>query len=202
MGFLQYYGEDYEAIKKGYQVLSFDLPEHGDRKGEKYLCKVQNCVDDLISIANYGRTISKSISIFACSLGAYFCLIAYRDLPLKQCLFLSPVLDMERVIKNIMADFCISEEKLKYEQEIITTAGQTLYWDYYSYVKSHPISKWNIPTSILYGSNDNISEFDAVSDFVSRYQCKLDILEHGEHYFHTDEQFCYFSKWLNENISF
>lgn len=39
-----------EAIDKGYQVLSFDLPEHGDRIGEDYLCKVQNCVSDLTAI--------------------------------------------------------------------------------------------------------------------------------------------------------
>ena len=33
---------------KGYQVLSFDLPEHGERKSdENYLCKVQNCINDL-----------------------------------------------------------------------------------------------------------------------------------------------------------
>lgn len=25
-----------EAIKKGYQVLSFDLPEHGERQNEEY----------------------------------------------------------------------------------------------------------------------------------------------------------------------
>ena len=27
-----------EAILKGYQVLSFDLPEHGDRKASPQLC--------------------------------------------------------------------------------------------------------------------------------------------------------------------
>ena len=36
------------VTKRGYQVLSFDLPEHGERKEDKsYLCKVQNCVSDL-----------------------------------------------------------------------------------------------------------------------------------------------------------
>lgn len=35
-----------EAIAKGYQVLSFDLPEHGDRKEEDYACMVQNCVSE------------------------------------------------------------------------------------------------------------------------------------------------------------
>ena len=37
-----------EVVSKGYQLLSFDLPEHGERKEDtKYLFKVQNCVDDL-----------------------------------------------------------------------------------------------------------------------------------------------------------
>lgn len=36
------------AVKRGFQVLSFDLPEHGDRKDEGIPCKVQSCVSDLI----------------------------------------------------------------------------------------------------------------------------------------------------------
>lgn len=41
------------ASAKGYQVLSFDLPEHGDRKGEATLCKVQTCVQELHQIIDY-----------------------------------------------------------------------------------------------------------------------------------------------------
>jgi len=185
-----------EAIAKGYQVLSFDLPEHGDRKGEDYLCKVQNCVNDLTAIAGYAQTISNHICLFACSMGAYFSLLAYRELPLKQCLFLSPVLNMERIINNLMAWFNVSEERLKIEKEVETPIGQTLYWDYYCYVKSHPIDKWDKPTAILSGSDDNISELDMVSDFTIRFGCKLQVWEHGEHYFHTHEQLQYFRQWL------
>ena len=40
-----------KVINRGYQLLSFDLPEHGERKeNTNYLCKVQNCVKDLNSI--------------------------------------------------------------------------------------------------------------------------------------------------------
>ncbi|WP_371362021.1 IS1595 family transposase ISBth19 [Sporomusa rhizae] len=42
-----------EAIPLGYQVLSFDLPQHGDRKEEPTLCKVQNCVQDLCKIMDF-----------------------------------------------------------------------------------------------------------------------------------------------------
>ncbi len=37
-----------DIIDKGYQLISFDLPEHGERKLDtKYLCQVQNCINDL-----------------------------------------------------------------------------------------------------------------------------------------------------------
>ncbi|MCA1916678.1 MAG: alpha/beta hydrolase, partial [Methanospirillum hungatei] len=53
-----------EAIGKGYQVLSFDLPEHGDRKGEDTLCKVQHCVHDLIEIGKYAEEHWNELSLF------------------------------------------------------------------------------------------------------------------------------------------
>ena len=91
-----------EATALGYQVLSFDLPQHGDRKDDTYLCNVQNCVQDLHTIMTYAKSLSNHISLFACSMGAYFSLLAYSHEPLKQCLFLSPVVNMERIINNMM----------------------------------------------------------------------------------------------------
>jgi len=107
---------------------------------------------------------------------------------------------MERIINNMMAWFNVSEERLKIEKEVETPIGQALYWDYYCYVKSHPIDTWDKPTAILSGSDDNISEPDVVSDFAILFSCKLQVLEHGEHYFHTDEQLRYFRQWLRDNI--
>ena len=48
---------------RGYQLLSFDLPEHGERKESKnYLCKVQNCVEESIftKLFNYIKSIFKN----------------------------------------------------------------------------------------------------------------------------------------------
>jgi len=189
-----------EAVDKGYQVLSFDLPEHGERKSSDYACKIQNCVNDLSTIVGYTQTIASNLNVFACSMGAYFSLLAYKDLPLGQCLFLSPVLNMERIIDKLMTWFNISVDRLEAEKEIKTPIGVTLYWDYYCYVKSHPIDNWLIPTGILYGSEDKLTEFEVVSQFVVRYHCKLQVLEDGEHYFHTDQQLDYFRQWLRSNI--
>lgn len=189
-----------EATARGYQVLSFDLPEHGERKEDAYACKVQNCVQDLKIIINHAQTLSKNISLFACSMGAYFSLLAYKHEPLKQCLFLSPVVNMERIIDNMMTWFNISESRLKTEKEIPTPIGKTLYWDYYSYVKEHPVVEWNNSTSILYGSEDNLCEFDVVSGFAKLFNCDFQVMDNGEHYFHTQEQLQFFKHWLKKSI--
>ena len=93
------------AVRKGYQVLSFDLPEHGDRLNSNYPCTVQNGVQDLCLVEDYAKDSWKHISLFACSLGVYFSLVAYQEIRFERCLFLSPILDMEHLIRNMMKWF-------------------------------------------------------------------------------------------------
>jgi len=188
-----------EAVPLGYQVLSFDLPKHGDRLNEPTLCKVQNCVSDLSKVIEYAKTISLEISLFACSMGAYFSLLTYKEELIKQSLFLSPVVDMKRLIDNMMTWFNVSEERLKTEKEICTPA-ETLYWDYYCYVKDNPIIKWNSPTAVLYGEKDAICEYESVSSFANQFNCELKVMETGEHYFHTPEQLSYLRLWIQEHL--
>ena len=189
-----------EAVSNGYQVISFDLPEHGDRKHESTPCKVQNCVRELHAVMRYARSHFENISLFACSMGAYFGLLAYLQEELKQALLLSPVVEMELIINRMMQSFDVSEERLSIEKEIKTPIGKTLYWDYYSYVKEHPIISWKTPTSILCGSEDNINETDVVSAFAKRFGCDLQVMQNAEHYFHTKEQLSHLRQWLRKRI--
>ena len=190
-----------KVTKKGYQLFSFDLPEHGERKDNKnYLCKVQNCVNDLKQIIEYAKKNYDEINLWACSMGAYFSLLAYKDEDIKSCLFLSPVVNMKIIIDNMMLWSNTTEEKLKAKQEINTEFGQTLYWDYYKYVKENPIVNWNKETYILYGSKDNMQEQSIIQDFSNKFNCKLSILENGEHYFHTEKQLDYYKSWLDKTL--
>lgn len=190
-----------EVVSLGYQVLSFDLPQHGHRKDEPTLCKVQNCVYDFYKVLDFAKAYSTEINLFACSMGAYFSLLAYKDVSIKQSLFLSPVVDMSRIIDNMMTWFKISKDQLKAEQVISTPVGQTLYWDYYCYVKENPITYWTSPTAILYGKEDNLCEFDVVSSFANKFDCALEVMDRGEHYFHTPEQLNFFRQWLKKHLS-
>lgn len=190
------------VVSKGYQVLSFDLPEHGERKDDtNYLCKVQNCVKDLNQIIEYARKNYTEINLWACSMGAYFSLLAYKDKDIKQCLFLSPVVNMKVIIDNMMLWSNTTEEKLKEKQEIKTDCGQTLYWDYYEYVNNNPITNWNKKTFVLYGNKDNLQDENIIKDFCNNFNCSLSILENGEHYFHTEEQLKLYGNWIDKTIT-
>jgi len=187
------------AADKKHQVISFDLPGHGERKTGKAECTVQDGVHDLSIIGDFVKHKWNNVSLFGCSLGAYFSLAAYQDLEFAKCLFLSPILDMEHLIKNTMKLFNVSEESLKEKGEIPTPTGDTLSWQYYAYVKEHPILKWENKTHILYGSNDNLTERSIVDDFSTRFHVDLEVLENGEHHFHTREQLEFLDKWLRRN---
>ncbi|MDR0293772.1 MAG: alpha/beta hydrolase [Oscillospiraceae bacterium] len=189
-----------KAAQRGFQTISFDLPEHGDRRDENYPCMVWNGVHDLKVIGDYVFSKWDTVCLYGSSLGAYFSLLAYKDLPLRKCVFLSPVLDMERVIRNMMAGVNISEHDLREKQEIPALMGETLYWDYYCYVRDHPIDKWNVPTSILYGSGDAITEYEVVRGFTKRFNCDLTVLEGSEHWFHTERQLRFLDTWLDKHI--
>ncbi|WP_010291852.1 alpha/beta hydrolase [Clostridium senegalense] len=189
-----------EALKKGYQVLSFDLPEHGERKNESTPCKVQFCVSDLSIIMNYAKEHWKEVNLFACSMGAYFSLLAYKSDILRKALFLSPVVNMERIIENMMRWFNITPERLQKEMIIETPIGQKLYWDYFCYVKQHPINTWNVDTDILYGAKDELCEFETINYFTKKYYCELEVVDEAEHYFHTEEQLNVFKYWLRKRI--
>ena len=70
----------------------------------------------------------------------------------------------------------------------------------YEYVKENPIVNWKKKTNILYGNKDNLQDENLIKDFCSKYNCELDILENGEHYFHTEGQLAYYKEWLNDSV--
>src|SRR5699024_2305332 len=85
------------------------------------------------------------IPLLANSIGAYFAMLALGDQAPDRALFVSPVLDMERLILDMMSWAGVSEQALREKSEIATDFGETLSWEYLSYVREHPIA-WQVPT--------------------------------------------------------
>ncbi len=188
-----------EAAKKGYQTLSFDLACHGERVYEIEPLMADKCVSELKGMLAFAKGLAKRICVFGCSMGAYFSLLAFRDESVERAWFLSPVTDMERIIRNIMRFCNITEDEFR-ERKTIENPIETLYWDYYIYVKDNPIEKWEIPTFILRGEGDTLCEKEYVSAFAERFDCELTEQRGGEHWFHTDSELDFFRNWLKERL--
>ena len=84
------------AVRRGYQTIAFDLPQHGERINESARCDIWNGILDLTAVGDYVFERWDKVCLYACSLGAFSSLHAYRDRRFGRCLFQSPVLDMER----------------------------------------------------------------------------------------------------------
>ena len=87
---------------------------------------------------------------------------------------------VQRIIQNMMGWFHVTEQQLQEQQTVPTPIGQTLYWDYYVYVQTHPVCEWGIPTHILYGSRDELCEEQA--DLLPIFLC---ILQNFPQFFHA-----------------
>ena len=113
----------------------------------------------------------ENITLIANSIGAYYAMAAHLDHLVNVAFFISPVVDLEKL------------------------NGVTLSDEYLRYVRNHPI-KWNVPTHILYASDDRLIPFDAITDFAKNYEATLTVMEGGEHWFHTDEQMQFLNDWI------
>ena len=140
-----------------------------------------------------------SVILVANSIGAFFSMHALAEKKISKALFISPISNMEKLITNMMIWSNVTEEELCRKKEISTGFGETLSWEYLCYVRKHPI-KWNIPTCILYGANDNLTSVETVSGFAEQIGASLTVMNDGEHWFHTNEQMEFLDNWIRNSI--
>ena len=124
---------------------------------------------------------------------------ALSKMKIKKAFFIYPIVDMEKVILNMMTLSNVSEQLLKEKQTINTSFGETLSWNYLNYVRNHPI-KWNIPTEILYGENDYLTSLETISDFAKNNNAGLTVMKNGEHWFHTKEEMDFLDRWIKSKL--
>lgn len=181
---------------KGYQVLSMDLPGHGERADEMERFVPWEVVPELHAVYGFARQRWETISLYANSIGAYFSLLAYREAKLEKSLFVSPILDMEKLIRDMMGWAGVTREQLKAVGEIPIAFGETLSWKYLTYAAENRITKWDSPTALLYAGQDHLTARQTVDDFARQFGCAVTVMENGEHWFHTEEQLSVLDAWL------
>ena len=136
-----------------------------------------------------------SVILVANSIGAYFSLLSLADMPIEKVYFISPIVNMEKLILDMMHWAGVTEDELQEKGVIATEFDEALSWEYLTWVRSHPVS-WHIPTEILYGSEDKLQSVDTIKAFADDIGAGLNIMEQGEHWFHTEEQLQFLREWL------
>ena len=140
------------------------------------------------------------VTLIANSIGAFFSMNALADeKKISKALFISPIVNMEKLICNMMTWANVTEEQLKGKGEIPTDFGETLSWKYLCYVRQNPLL-WNIPTKILYAERDNLTSLDTVTEFARSHNAPLTVMKDGEHWFHTKEQLEFLADWIKSSI--
>ena len=166
-------------------VVGFDYksntPWDAKKEFSEYFDSVANGYDEVYLIAN--------------SIGAFFSMNALGQKPIKKAFLISPMVNLEKLICDMMMWAGISEETLREKKEIATDFGEALSWEYLCYVRKNPI-EWNIPTQILYGSKDNLTSLETMQEFANKTGATLTVMEGGEHWFHTEEQMEFLDRWI------
>lgn len=162
----------------------------------------------------------KNVILVANSIGAYFSMNAISQIDaekdtesvgdknrrnkitakINRAFFISPIVNMEKLICNMMTWTGVTEAQLEEKKIVSTVFGKNLSWEYLTYVRKNPI-QWKIPTEILYGEHDNLTSLETVSDFARANNANLTVMSGGEHWFHTDEQMKFLDSWIEARLN-
>ncbi len=180
--------DHYRSLFPASEVIGFDYraqtPWEARTEFPAFFAEQRKRCDRLILIAN--------------SIGAFFSLSSLDETLVDMAYFISPIVDMERLIGRMMMGAHVTERELEEKGEIPTTFGETLSWDYLGYVREHPLS-WRIPTCILYGEGDDLTPPETITAFAKTTGARLSVMPGGEHWFHTGEQMRFLDKWIQKN---
>ena len=175
----------YRRLFAGSDVLGFDYEAHTPWEAKE-------------EFALYFESIlksRKSVTIVANSIGAFFAMHALQDMRIKKAYFISPIVNMENLILNMLSRANASEEELRDKGELSTKFGEKLSWRYLCYVREHS-TLWTAPTHILYGENDDLTSFKTICEFANQIGATLTVMKNGEHRFHTAEQMRFLDDWI------
>lgn len=137
-------------------------------------------------------------TLIANSIGAFFSMSSLDEKAVDEAYFISPIVNMEKLISDMTEWAGVTKDELKSRGEIVTNFGETLSWNYLCYVRENPIV-WRVPTCILYGERDNLTSHETISAFAKEHGAKLTVMPMGEHWFHTDEQMSFLDEWIKKH---
>ena len=189
--------EHYKPLFPDYEVIGLDYQTFSDLKGTE--CGVAitpwDTGKEIYDAVKELKRRFENIILIANSIGAFFSMNAGIDEMILKAFFISPIVDMEKLITDMMKWANVTEQELESKGIIHTDFDEELSWEYLNYIRSHPI-EWRVPTKILYGSKDHLMSIETITDFANKHQATLTVMDGGEHWFHTEEQMAFLDNWI------
>ena len=164
---------------RGDQLITFDLPTHGDRRDDKVFNAMVTS-PEVRAFAQLARSQSTEVGLLASSIGAYFSLCDTPTGTFERAWLVSPLIDLEYYIRDVMAEYSVTDEQLEAET-VIDTPRAVLEWPYLRFVEEHP-ARLDIPSWTIRGDQDEVVPLDALSRFVSAPGVELVQIEGGQHF--------------------
>lgn len=168
-----------KLIEKNIMVIAFDFPAHGESKENGKKFRVENCINDLISVEEYvkNKYPKAQIGIFATSYGAYITLLKinkyvnnYFSIVLR-----APAICMDKIFVNSI----IREDMNKFKKRGYTVLGyeKELIVDYKYYEdllnnNLFDIYNKNEKMLIIQGTEDDMAPIEDSIKFIENKNTK------------------------------
>jgi len=184
-----------QAVAAGCSVLSFDLPDHGERQDSKRGTLPQ-AVSDLEAVCQFARTLAENVGVFALGYGAYLTMAAYARLPINWLMLAAPEVDMVRILRSMLQRAGATPAQLEKEGSVWTDTGWEVNWNHYSYAMENPvIYDACCPMDVLYGRRDELVLPEEVERFVACHHGRLTVSDEAGHRFEDEASLSALENW-------
>lgn len=177
--------EHYKPLFESFEIIGFEyqaqMPWEAKDEFAYFFAELTSKYEKIVIVAN--------------SIGAFFAMHSLENFKISEAYFISPIVNMEHLIKNMMQWANLSETELQQKGTIQTEFGETLDWEYLKWVRENPIN-WSVPTHILYGCHDNLQSMTDIESFAFKIGADITVMKNGEHWFHTEEQMRFLDDWI------
>lgn len=172
----------------GGALVCFDFPAHGESSADESKLTVENCINDVLSLAQWiGDTYpSAEKYIFATSFGGYISLLASDKLENYKMILRAPAVTMPRVLLETVLKItpeefeCHKVIECGFERKI-----QLPYSFYENLTRYDPFAKeYGNDILVIHGGKDDVVPLTDVESFVkNRENIKLFVIKDADHRF-------------------
>ena len=169
-------------------LLCFDFPAHGSSPAEGDAFTLEDCRDDLCTVAEHIRRTypAANYGLFATSFGGYMALLCAEMLPEFRMALRAPAVPFANVLlQNVLH---ISREDFGAAGKVTCGFERKLDVSYAAYARfaEHEICErvYHRPLLVFQGTRDDVVPYDAVAAFCARQpNARLVTVENGDHRF-------------------